>query len=147
MDAHLAYWTGAWLNMALMLGLAATGVRAAQQGDGLRHRGWMLAAASLVVLFVGSYAAKLFWLGREQLETWSAHYVVALRVHEACVAVMLAAGLTALVLARRLGLPGPVPPEKTAQFELHRRAGRIGVRAAALGVVTAGYVLYGMFER
>jgi uncharacterized membrane protein YozB (DUF420 family) len=151
-DPKATYWTVAWINMGLIVILAGAGLSRAHHHRYAEHRRWMLASAGLVVLFVVSYAAKLWWLGRESLETWSPSYVVVLRIHELCVAAMLAGGGTALVQAHRFGLPDddakPEPgPARAHWIQVHRRAGMLAFAAAVCGVATAAYVLYGMYER
>ncbi|MDJ0850781.1 MAG: DUF420 domain-containing protein [Myxococcota bacterium] len=153
MDPNLLFWTGALANMGVVVALAALGVRQRRRGDVSAHRRSMKAAALLVALFVGAYALKLLFLGREALETWSPGAVWVLRVHELCVAVMLlggvAAGLRARMLRRTRNATrdpaDPVAPAGVASW--HRRAGWAAVVAAALGLVTASFVLAGMYQR
>ena len=94
MDPKLLFWTGALANMVVIVALAAAAVRARRRGDIRRHRRGMLAAAALVGLFLLSYALKLVWLGREEIERWSVTDVWILRIHELCVLAMLFAGGT-----------------------------------------------------
>jgi uncharacterized membrane protein YozB (DUF420 family) len=141
----LAYWTWAFANMLLLVGLASFGVRRARAGRIAAHRRFMLGAAALVALFVVSYAAKLVALGREPLHAWEPRYVAALRVHEACIAVMLAAGALALWQARSGGFARSVPPR--ARTRLHRAAGWTALAAGLLGIATAAVVLAGMYQR
>jgi uncharacterized membrane protein YozB (DUF420 family) len=101
----------------------------------------MLSAAALVALFVVSYVAKVWLLGREPLELWDARYVFVLRFHETCVLVMVLAGLRAIWLGSRSGFGDPV------RARSHRRAGRTALVSAGLGVASASYVLLGMYER
>jgi uncharacterized membrane protein YozB (DUF420 family) len=151
MDPRLAYWTGAWLNMLLIVGVAGAGILLAHRGQYHRHRQCMLASAALVLLFVLSYGVKLLTLGREALETWSAPFVAVLRLHEACVGFMLLAGTTAMVLAYRAQLESRIARRADADLarkaSLHRRSGALAFGAALAGVVTAAYLLYGMYER
>lgn len=157
MDAKLAYWTAAFTNMLIVVGLALAGVRAVRRGDVLRHRRCMRAAGWLVVGFVGSYAGKLALLGREALATWSHFAIWTLRIHETCIAIMLLGGAMALMRARRLrdepwaqrgGLGASAPPSGLRPtLASHRRAGRAAVAGACLGVVTAGVVLASMYAR
>ncbi len=155
MDPKLIYWTAAWLNMLVIMGLAWSGIRRIRRGQVAAHRRRMLGAASLVAAFLGSYLLKLFFLGREQLGLWDPLYVTVLRVHELCILVMVVAGGTALGLALRLRLaeardgsraPGD-PARLPARLRLHRRAGRSAVAAVVAGLLTAGVVLYGMYAR
>ncbi len=153
MDPKLLFWTGALVNMGVIVALAAGGVWQRRRGNVAGHRRRMLAAAVLVALFVAAYLLKLLFLGREALESWSPGAVWMLRVHEACVAVMLAGGgtaaLRALVLRRtRNATHDPGDPEAPAGVAAwHRRAGWAAVVASALGLVTAGFVLAGMYQR
>lgn len=153
MDPKLLFWTGAFANMGLVVAFAAAGVRQRRRGDVPRHRRSMGVAACLVGLFVGSYALKLAFLGREDLSVWSPASIWMLRVHELCVATMLVGG--GLAALRALGLrrtrnatadpADPVAPAGTRAW--HRRAGWAAVVGSLLGFVTAGCVLAGMYRR
>ena len=153
MDPKVLYWTAAWIDLALIVVLAALGVRQIGRGRFQAHRRLMLAAVWCLVGFLVSYVAKLALLGRETLEIWESQYVTVLRVHEACVAVMLLAGAVALIQAWKLDLPSV--PERTPAaestwsrgVELHRRAGFVALWAATLGALGAAYVLSGMWSR
>lgn len=147
----MIFWTGAWLNMLLALGLACLGVQNARRGRYDVHRRMMLTASGLVLLFIAAYLLKLAFLGREQLELWEVSYVWVLRFHELCVFTMIAAGATAVTLAVRLGLSegpqrGPDDP-RADRIRLHRRAGMTAIVACLLGAVTSAYVLLGMYAR
>jgi uncharacterized membrane protein YozB (DUF420 family) len=158
-DPKVAYWTAAWINMALIVALGIAGVRQISRGRFETHRRLMLAAAWLVVGFVVSYVVKLAALGRETLETWDSSYVVVLRVHELCVAVLVGAGALALWKALALGLPiasaSREPARTTVRdpetlfrgVRLHRRAGFLALGSATFGLATAAYVLFGMWTR
>jgi uncharacterized membrane protein YozB (DUF420 family) len=153
MDPKLVYWTGALVDLGVALGCAAQGWRLARRRQFASHRRWMLAACWLVAAFLASYVLKVFLLGREQLELWDARYVRALEIHETFVTAMLACGIGALVQARRLGLPRgpdslPIEPRRLARgVRTHRWLGRTAAVASGGGFVTAGYVLWGMYER
>jgi hypothetical protein len=153
MDPKLLYWTGALVNMAVVVALAARGVQLRRRGEIARHRRHMLGAGALVGLFLVSYAFKLAWLGREALELWSPADVWVLRLHETCVLTMLLAGGFAASRGFRLahtraasGRPGD-PPAPPALARWHRRGGWLAVAGAVLGLLTAGLVLLGMYRR
>jgi hypothetical protein len=101
----------------------------------------MLSAAGLVLLFLVAYGLKVASLGREQLELWAPHYVWALRFHELCILGMVIGGGRALWLGERTGF------RDAARARAHRRAGRTAAVSAVLGVLSAGYVLVGMYQR
>jgi uncharacterized membrane protein YozB (DUF420 family) len=153
MDANLLFWSGALLNMALIVGLAVHGVRCVRRGETARHARSMRAAGLLVGLFLVSYVLKLAVLGREDRESWSPAAVNLLRFHELCVLAMLVAGSAALLLGRRLrrsrafsrDAADPVAPP--ALVRRHRFAGRTALAGALLGVATAALVLAGMYTR
>jgi len=153
MDATLLFWTGAFANMALVLGLAIAGVRRRRKGDVPGHARCMLAAAALVGLFLLSYGLKLAYLGPEALSTWSPTAVSVLRLHELCVATMLLGGGAAALRARRLRRTRNAthdpsdPPAPGSVARWHRRAGWAAVVGAGLGFATAGLVLAGMYQR
>ena len=140
-DPKLVYWSAALANMIAIVALAAFGVGRARRREIAGHRRLMLSAAALVALFLVSYVAKVWLLGREALELWEAHYVFTLRFHETCVLAMVLAGTRAIWLGAKSGFADP----KRARS--HRRAGRTALVAAAFGVASAGYVLFGMYER
>jgi len=144
--------------MALIVGLGLAGLRQIAQRRYETHRRLMLASAWLVVAFVLSYGVKLLTLGREALETWEPSYVHMLRLHELCVAAMVLGGALAIWKALQLGLPrdrGEPParrhPHPVSQvsrgIRLHRRAGFIALGSASFGLLTAAYVLFGMWSR
>lgn len=146
MDPKLLYWTGAFVNMVVVVALAAAGVASVKRGDVARHRRLMLAASALVGAFVVSYGLKLVLLGREAVSTWSPAAVWTLRIHELCVFTMLAGGLLAGRLAFRMRA-APLAAEHAATRGQHRVFGRVAVIAAGAGVATAGLVLAGMYGR
>jgi len=141
LDPKLVYWTAALANMIAIVALATLGVRRVRRREIAGHRRLMLTAATLVALFLVSYVAKVGLLGREALEVWDPRYVHTLRFHEACVSAMVLAGLRAIWLGSKSGFTDP------KRASAHRRAGRIAIVSAALGVASAGYVLYGMYAR
>jgi len=141
LDPKLAYWTAALANMLAIVALATVAVGRARRREIAGHRRLMLTAAALVGLFLISYVAKVWLLGREQLELWDARYVFTLRFHETCVLAMVVAGSRAIWLGARRGFTDPM------RARSHRRAGWTAVVSAGLGVASAGYVLFGMYER
>ena len=151
LDPKVAYWTAALANMLAAVGLAAFGVRRIRRAEIAGHRRLMKTAALLVALFLLSYVAKVAVLGREQLELWEPRFVSVLRFHELCVAVMVLAGAVALYLATTFRFADAATPkdvERRAGIALaHRLAGWTALVSSALGAVTAGYVLYGMYAR
>ena len=147
MDPNVAYWTGAWLNMLVIVGLAAAGVRHARRSDYARHRRCMLGAVALVLGFLVSYGLKVSLLGREQLELWAPPYVYLLRFHELCIAVLVLAGGFGLTLALRRGMPVASGSDRERTHRRHRRAGWTAVTGAVLGVLSATWILWGMYAR
>ena len=153
MDAKVAYWTAAFINLGVLTAFATVGALRARRGEIARHRRAVTIAAALVVGFLISYPFKLWFLGRENLELWGTSAVWILRAHEVCVLIMLTAGTTAIVRGRRLARTAayvdsakapPTPPELRKR---HRRAGRVAVLAAAASWLTSGFVLAGMYGR
>jgi len=153
MDPKLLFWTGALVNMGVIVGFAAWGVSARRRQEIALHRRNMLVGVVLVVVFVVSYAFKLLLLGREDRSAWSVADVWTLRIHEACVLAMLVAGAVATVRGCRLAATRnatlapedpPAPPKLSAG---HRLAGWTAVVAVVLSFLTAGLVLAGMYRR
>jgi uncharacterized membrane protein YozB (DUF420 family) len=150
-DPKTAYWTGALVNMGVVFALLLAGALAIRRGRVRLHKRCMLTAAALVGVFLLSYVGKLAFLGREQLELWSSSYVWTLRFHEACVAGLVIGGGVAIYQAVKLNLfaresspPGTSLPEGTHR---HRRAGWTAIVGAGLGILSAAYILQGMYVR
>lgn len=151
MDPKLLYWTGAFANLGLIAACALLGVRHIRRGEVAGHRRMMLAATSLVGLFLVSYLLKVGLLGREDRSAWSALDLGVLYVHELCIAAMLIGGALAGHRAWRFraGL-GPRPPtaqERSRDHLLHRRSGWVALVGCLLGLVTAFGILAGMYAR
>jgi putative membrane protein len=151
MDPKLLYWTGALLNLGVIVVCVGLGVRAIRRGDVARHRRLMLAGVSLVGIFLVSYVLKVVWLGKEDKSLWQALDYAVLYVHETCIAFMLVGGAVALLRARgfrdALG-PGPsLPASPLPGAASHRRAGKVAAVGALLAFVTAAGVLLRMFAR
>jgi uncharacterized membrane protein YozB (DUF420 family) len=152
-DAKLIFWTGALLNMALVVFLGARGVLLVRRGEVERHRRSMIAAGVLVIAFLIAYVAKLALLGGEDLGLWSPAARGVLYFHETCIAAMLIGGATAgrrawkLRHTRRVTGDPADPPAAPDGFRLHRRAGRLAMIAAVLGVLSATVMLGGMYSR
>jgi uncharacterized membrane protein YozB (DUF420 family) len=139
--------------MTLVVAFAARGVRAVRAGDVATHRRAMTIAGVLVGAFLGSYVLKRLVLGPEDLAVWSRAARVNLWVHESFVLTMLLAGITALVLGRRLARTRRVtgraedPAPGADALRRHRRFGWLAVACSGLGLVTACGILAGMFAR
>ncbi len=153
MDPKLVYWTAAFVNMAVLTGFALAGVRHIRRGEMAHHRRAMTIAALLVVVFLVSYPLKLMLLGREDRSSWSTLSVGILRFHEVCVLVMSISGALAFWRGRRLARASAAldthdaPPADPHSRAAHRRLGRIAIVGAVLGLLSAGFVLAGMFAR
>lgn len=153
MDAKLAFWTLALINMGAVVGFAIRGVRAIRCNEVASHRRSMLTAGALIVLFLFSYVAKVIVLGSEDLVLWSPGHRYNLWIHETFVVSMLISGFVALAFARRFtasrrltGNPGDAPADPTA-IRGHRLAGKIAVGASVMGFLTACGILAGMISR
>jgi uncharacterized membrane protein YozB (DUF420 family) len=132
---------------------ALAGVREVRAGRVREHQRRMIAAGSLVALFLVSYVFKVLALGREDRSGWSAGELAVLYLHETCVAVMLLAGGYAGVRAWRFraslgaNAPNPLPAAVAVERLQHRLGGRTAVVAAVFALLTAGAVLAGMYAR
>ncbi len=151
-EARVLYWSGAFLNILVLAGLAFAGVAEMRRRHGVRrHRRLMLGAAALVGLFLTSYLVKLALLGRESPETWDSSFRYTLWFHESCVFLMLLAGGTALLLAwRQRFLRLASDPEwrpSPRVLRLHRRAGWTALVSCTLAIASAGVTLAGMVLR
>ncbi len=149
LDPKVLYWTWAWANMALVVGVGLWGVRQIRRGAIAAHKRRMLTAGALVILFLVSFVLKLLLLGPEALEVWAPSFVYVLRLHEACVFTMLVAGTRAVYLAYKLRLANTdgSASDDPRRRRSHRRAGWTAVIAGALGLLTSAYVLLGMYQR
>jgi uncharacterized membrane protein YozB (DUF420 family) len=153
MDAKLLFWTAALVNLGVLCGFAALGVRHARRGEIARHRRAMKIASWMIVAFVGAYVLKVIFLGREDQSVWTLLDVWVLRVHELFVVLMLGGGSVAWIQGAKLAQtrlvthdPGDPAPDP-AVARLHRIAGRVGVIGALLAFVMAIGVLAGMIAR
>jgi uncharacterized membrane protein YozB (DUF420 family) len=153
MEAKVFYWTGAFVNMGFVVGLALAGMAQLKAGRPKRHRLMMISAALLVVGFVVSYGFKLHFLGREDLTVWSSSAIWTLRFHETCVLVMIVAGCLGLNWGRQLRKTrsfshSPDDPLATDGLRArHIRAGRAALGGAVFGFISSGFVLAGMYAR
>jgi uncharacterized membrane protein YozB (DUF420 family) len=145
------YWTWAFCNTALAVACCIAGVVRIRGRRARGHRRMMQIAASLVGLFLVSYAVKLPLLGREDRSLWSTSELWTLYAHELCIVAMLAAGGLAALRARRFGEvrdgPKPAPEADERDRRIHRIAGRIAVIASFFALFTAAIVLSGMYSR
>jgi len=154
MNPSLAFWTTALIDLLAIFALVAIGIRNIRRGNLSQHRRCMKAAAALVACFLGIYPIKVLWFGRERLADWSGQAVAILRIHEFCVFTMIAGGLTALILTRKMHrnrtqlihLPD-APLASGRALQRHRTAGWIAAVGAGLAFLTAAIVLLGMYER
>ena len=153
MDPKVLFWTGALGLMAGVVAVASVGVLRRRRGDIPGHRRAMLAASLLVAFFLVAYALKVVWLGHESVAEWSARDRLILRIHETCIAVMLAGGVVAGLRAWRLrrtrnaSLDPADPPAPAELARWHRRAGWTALVAAVAGWLTACLMLIGMYQR
>jgi len=145
-DPKLVFWTAALFNMAAAVALALRGVALVRRGQIRAHRRSMLAACTLVGAFLLAYGVKRVWLGGEDLSVWSPLARWNLWIHESLVMTMLIAGGVALQAACQLARTRRVtgdpadPPLDPRRATRHRRAGRVAVLCAMLGLLTAGGV-------
>lgn len=153
MDPKLLFWTGALINMGVIVALAFAGVRARRRGEIALHRRLMLSGAALVGLFLSSYIFKVTFLGREDMSVWSTYAVWVLRFHETCILVMLIAGFLAvrrgmaLARTRNVTRQAKDPVAAPEQTRGHRGAGKAAIAAAVLGLLSAAVVLFDMYDR
>ncbi len=153
MDPKVLYWTGAWLIMGLVVGLAFFGLAQLRAGRPSQHRTAMITAACLIVAFVVSYALKLHFLGREDLSTWSTAAIWILRFHEMCVLTLVVAGTLSLNWGRQLRVTRNFTSDEGDELaarelrDRHKRAGRATLGGAVLGFFSASFVLAGMYAR
>jgi uncharacterized membrane protein YozB (DUF420 family) len=153
MDAKVLYWTFAFINMGIVVGLGVYAARQLGAGNPARHRKLMITASCLVLGFLVSYVFKLQFLGREDLSRWNQWAVSLLRFHETCVLVMVISGGLALSWGRQLRatrsftLNPEDPQAETFLARRHHRAGQVALVGASLGLLSAGFVLAGMYAR
>jgi arylsulfatase A-like enzyme/uncharacterized membrane protein YozB (DUF420 family) len=151
MDPKLLFWTGALVNLGVILACVGRGVAAIRRRDVPGHRRMMLTAASLVGLFLAAYLVKVVVLGKEDRSLWTRLDYAVLYVHELCIAAMLVggavAGFRAWRFLPRLGASLELPADPLPGRLWHRRAGWTALVGAVFAFVTAGGVLAGMFAR
>ncbi len=146
MDPKLAFWTAALPLFTAIVATAFAGWRAIRRQDVQAHKRWMNTTVVLVLLFLASYVAKVFVLGKEELDLWSSGARAVLWTHETFVLAMIVAGTIARLLARKLDPDGSVAEGPRTRAR-HRGAGRAAIVASALGLLTAILVLVGMYLR
>lgn len=153
MDPKLLFWTAALVNLAVLCGIALSGVRYARRGEIARHRRAMKIASWLIVAFLGAYVLKVVVLGREDQSVWTSLDVWVLRIHELFVMLMIGAGTVAWLKAKQIvdtrlvthDPNDPIPDPKLVRT--HRIAGRTAVISAVFAFLMAIGVLAGMFAR
>ena len=153
MDAKLLFWSAALANLGVLCGFALLGVRCARRGEFARHRRAMKIASWMILGFVGAYALKVVFLGREDQSTWTLFDVWVLRIHELFVVLMLGGGAVAWIQGAKLAKTrlvthdpeDPAPDPSVAR--IHRVAGRVGVIGGVLAFLMAIGVLAGMIAR
>lgn len=145
---NILFWTFAFLILFAAIGSGVWGIRCARLQRLESHRFWMKTAGWLIAGFLLAYIAKLSWLGREDLETWSTWRLATLRLHETAMLFMLVSGSIALymsrLLSRRLAVGEVLPPAKAL---VHRRAGKTALISGACGLVTGSAVLASMYTQ
>lgn len=150
MDPNLLFWTGALVNIWLIVAIACSGIAKVRAGDEASHQKRMVFAGGLVVLFVLAYGGKLWFLGREDLDPWQAWSVILLRIHEAFVLAMIVGGARAATLAFKVkGFEKKTPQDAQCQVlrAAHRKAGKFTFVSSLGGAITATGVLLGMYLR
>lgn len=144
MEPKLVFWAAALALLTAVVVCAGVAWHAIRHGRVERHRRFVHAAALLIGVFLLAYLLKVWFLGKEQLASWSPWAVVLLRVHETIVLVMLVAGVWARLVARRFA-----PAAMTSPTELrrrHRRLGRAAMIASFLALATAAVLLIEIFR-
>lgn len=155
MDPKLLFWTGALANMWLIVAIACSGIAKIRAGDEVTHQRRMLTAASLVVFFVVSYAFKLIFLGREDLDLWQSWSVTLLRIHELFVLCMIVGGVCAGYFIRKVrqleahSLEARSVEESSIQVSrvAHAKAGKFTFLSALGAAITATGVWASMVWR
>ncbi len=153
LNANVLFWTGAFVNMGVIVVLALAGVKRARARQMEPHRILMTAAAALVIGFVVAYGFKLQLLGREDLSQWSRAAIWTLRFHECCVLLMIVGGGLAfrygglLRSTRAFSLRSSDPRPDANVVRRHHKAARTALIGAVVGFVSAGFVLAGMYAR
>jgi uncharacterized membrane protein YozB (DUF420 family) len=150
MDPKLLFWTGALVNMWLIVAIACSGIAKVRSGDEGCHQRRMLSAGSLVVLFVLAYGLKLLFLGREDLDQWQEWAVILLRIHEVFVFGMIVGGTRAASLMCKVRKLEAQTPEDGAIQVLrvtHGKTGKFTFVSCLGAAITASGVLLSMFLR
>ena len=146
MEPKLLFWTYAQGVLTLCVLSAVYGIRQITLGQVEKHRKAMNLSGFLILFFVLSYAGKLFFLGRELLDTWETLYVVVLRIHEVFILGMLVTGGWARYLAYRWQVSNTTK-QMFQKVALHKQLGKAAQLCAIASWLTAGFVLYGMYQR
>ena len=145
MEAHDLIWYGVLASMTIAYAMALLGVRAAKQHDVFHHSKWMIAACSLVGLWLMGYVTKQLIFGRDQFggtpdEYWSL-YVPLLGIHTTLAITTIGLGLTNLYTGLSRFRYGTGVGAMVAGVNRHRVLGRWLVGTFS-GTILTAYVVY-----
>ncbi len=138
-------WYGVLSSMTIAYAMAMVGVRAAKQHDVAHHSQWMIAACSLVGLWLVGYVTKQVIFGRDQfggsIEEYWWYYVPLLIVHTTLAMTTIGLGITNLYSGLGRLRHGTGVGAMVEGVTRHRFLGRLLVVTFSGTIVTA-YVVY-----
>lgn len=151
MTPKLLFWFLALALLGAVLASALAGWGKIRRGDVRGHRRALRRAMGLIGVFLLCYVAKVIFLGKEDLASWSRADLWVLWIHEAIVALMLVSGASAGVLAwraeRHLGTTTPLDRAAWGFPRAHRLCGRVAILTSVAAFATASLILLGMLRR
>ena len=145
MNIHDVIWYGVLASMTIAYVMAMLGVRAAKQHNVAHHSQWMIAACSLVGLWLVGYVTKQVVFGRDQFggssEEYWWYYVPLLVVHTTLAMTTIGLGVTNLYTGLSRLRHGAGVGAMVAGVTRHRLLGRLLVGTFTGTIVTA-YIVY-----
>lgn len=147
MNAHDVMWYGVLLSMTAAYVMALWGARAAKHHDVPQHAKWMIAASTLVGLWLLGYVAKQLMFGRDQFpgtteEYWQ-YYIPVLTVHTSLAVTTIGLGVANLYTGLTRLRFGTGVGAMVNGVSRHRMQGKVLVCTFSGTIVTA-YVVYVM---
>ena len=145
MNMHDLIWYGVLVSMTIAYFMALLGVRAAKHHDVGHHSQWMIAACSLVGLWLVGYLTKQVLFGRDQFggteeEYWQ-YYIPLLLVHTSLAMMTIGLGVSNLYSGLSRLRNGIGVGAMVAGVSRHRLVGKVLIGTFTGTIVTA-YIVY-----
>jgi len=150
MSAHDVVWYGVLLSMTCAYVMALWGARAAKGHNVPQHAKWMIAACTLVGLWLLGYVTKQVMFGRDQFlgtsEEYWRYYIPVLVLHTSLAISTIGLGVANLYTGLTHLRFGTGVGAMIAGVVRHRIQGKVLIGTFSGTIVTA-YIVYGMLFR